>query len=67
MKITAPLTNLQVELLKLFSRNLKETQLLEIKQMIARYLFEQARIEADRIWDEKHYSQKDIDRWANED
>lgn len=40
--IQPPLTNLQMELLKLFSRELPEKDLLAIRDLIARYLLERS-------------------------
>jgi len=36
--INYPLTNIQLELLKLFSRDIEEHDLKEIKRLIAKYL-----------------------------
>ncbi|MFN4256142.1 MAG: hypothetical protein ACK4Q5_14170 [Saprospiraceae bacterium] len=51
--IAQPFSNLQLELLKLFSNNLPDEDLLAIKALISRYLFEKAKNEADKIWEEK--------------
>ncbi|MEK7257879.1 MAG: hypothetical protein AAB316_24185 [Bacteroidota bacterium] len=48
-----PLTNLQVELLKLFSRNLPEERLLGLKQLISSYLRNDAGDKAELGWDKK--------------
>lgn len=53
-----PLTNLQAEMLKLFATNVPEKDLTEIRNMIAHYLLEKTRDEADAIWDEKGYTDK---------
>ena len=42
MVIDKPLTNLQLELLKLYSLDLSDDQLLEIKRLIANYFAEKA-------------------------
>ncbi len=47
---------MQVELFKLYSAGVPDEYLAEIKRMIAKYLFEKARDKADKIWDEKGYS-----------
>ncbi len=62
-----PLSNLQLELLKLYSTGISDEYLLELKDLIAQFLFEKARNQADQIWDEKGYSQTTIDQWLNED
>ena len=61
-----PLTNLQLELLKLYSTNLNQTELVEIKRMLANYFAKKAIAEADKIWDEKGLSNEDMKKWLNE-
>jgi hypothetical protein len=51
-----PLSNIQIELLKLFSAEIPEYTLLELRKMMAKFLFEKARDKADVIWDGKGYS-----------
>jgi hypothetical protein len=51
-----PLTNVQLELLKLFSTNLSQEDLLDIKRLLARYFAQKAINEADKIWEEKGLS-----------
>ncbi|MCP1381311.1 hypothetical protein [Runella salmonicolor] len=60
MKLQAPLSNLQMELLKLYSAGVSDEHLNEIKVLIAKYLFEKARERADAIWDNKNYSDEKI-------
>ncbi len=55
-----PLTNVQAELLKLFSTEIPESHLLELKKMIAKFLLDKARDKADIIWDEKGYSDEKL-------
>jgi hypothetical protein len=51
-----PLSNVQAELLKLFSAEIPENHLLELKKVIAKFLLDKARDKADAIWDEKGYT-----------
>lgn len=60
------LTNLQLELLKIFSRDLPEEELLEIKQILSAYFAEKATREMDRLWDERNWSQQTMQQWLNE-
>jgi hypothetical protein len=53
-------SNVQLELLKLFSYNFPETDLLELKKIITRYMAEKASDWADNIWDEKQLSDAKI-------
>lgn len=58
-----PLTNLQLELLKLYSFNLTEPQLIEIKRLLARYFAETASDEMDRLWEENGWTNETMDEW----
>jgi len=55
-----PLSNVQSELLKLFSSDIPEDHLLELKKVMAQFLFEKARDKADIIWDEKGYNDEQL-------
>ena len=56
------LSNLQLELLKIYSRDIKDNELLEIKEILARYFANKAMDEADRIWNERGYSNELMDK-----
>jgi hypothetical protein len=64
--VQPPLTNLQVELIKLFSRQLPETDLLAIRDLIAKYLLEKAFLEADKAWESKGYTPESFQEAVNE-
>jgi hypothetical protein len=66
-QIQSPFTNLQMEMIHLFAKELPESQLLEIKTLIAKYLLEKTRDAADAAWDKKNYSQKTIEKLLNEE
>ncbi|WP_353572613.1 hypothetical protein [Candidatus Albibeggiatoa sp. nov. BB20] len=66
MTLQQPLSNLQLELLKLFAHNVTEEQLQDIKEILAQYFAKQAIQEADRIWDEKDYTQDTMEQWLHE-
>jgi len=55
-----PLSNAQLELLKLFSRDLPEEDLIEIKQMIVNYLAKKLAQKADEVWEEKGWTNEEI-------
>ncbi|RMH88645.1 MAG: hypothetical protein D6681_14700 [Calditrichaeota bacterium] len=61
------LSNLQLELLKLYSTNLSEQDLLALKKVLAKFFAERAIQEADRLWKEKKLTNKDMDNWLNEE
>lgn len=56
---------MQLELLKLFSRELEEEDLLAIKRLIVGYLSEKAKRLADQVWEEKGWTDEDMDRLLN--
>lgn len=60
-KISQPLTNVQLELLKLFSYNLDNKELLDLKDLIANYFAQRAIKAADKVWEEKNWTNKDVD------
>jgi len=64
--LTTPLSNMQLELLKLFSRDIEDTDLLALKKLIVRYLAKKASRLADNIWDEKEWTDKDMDKLLNQ-
>lgn len=66
-QLHSPFTNLQMEMINLFAKEVPEPQLLEIKSMVARYLLEKARDAADAAWDSKGYTQTTIDKLLNEE
>lgn len=65
INLEKPLTNLQVELLKLFARNVPEDKLLAIKELISDYLLDAARDEADKAWERKGYSEVTVKEWLH--
>lgn len=67
MPVPQPLSNLQQELLKLYSSDIPEADLLHIKRYLARYFAGKAIKEADDIWEKKGYSGDTMDNWLNED
>jgi hypothetical protein len=63
---TQKLTNLQLELLKIFSYQLKPQQLTDIKNLLANYFAEHATQEMDKLWEENNWDNNTMTEWANE-
>lgn len=61
-----PLTNLQLEIIKLYTTNLNRQELLEVKQILSNFFAQKAIKEADKIWDEQNLSDQEMDTWLNE-
>jgi hypothetical protein len=66
MRLATPFTNLQMEILELYSTQLSEQELNELKILLAQFFANRAIKEADKIWDEKHFSHQDMEKWLNE-
>ena len=64
---TTSLSNIQQELIKLYSFNLPEDDLINIKQILANYFAQKAISEADKIWDEKKYDNVLMKNWVNKE
>lgn len=62
--LKSPLNNAQLEILKFFSRELSEEDLLAIKRLFVRYLAEKATRLADEVWDKKGWTNEDMKRFA---
>lgn len=67
MSAQTPLTNVQLELLKLYSFNLSDAELLDLKQVLARHFADRLTTHIDSICQEKGYTADDMERWLNED
>ena len=66
MAAKPPLTNLQLELLKLYAHQLPEEQLLEIKLLLGRYFAQKATDAMQKTWQEQQLTSEDMKKWANE-
>ncbi|MCF8372180.1 MAG: hypothetical protein K9H64_11200 [Bacteroidales bacterium] len=66
MEQVGQLTNLQVELLKMFNYNLKEKQLIEVKNLLSSYFAKNITKEIDELWDSEKWDANTIESWKNE-
>jgi len=67
MSVSGQLTNLQLELLRIFQYELTQSQLIEIKSLLASYFASKATAEMDKIWDEKKWTPELMDELLNKD
>jgi hypothetical protein len=63
---TQKLTNLQLELIKMFQYKVADHQLIDIKNMLSQYFAEKATEEMDRLWEENNWSNETMEVWSNE-
>ncbi len=66
MEVTKNLTNLQLELLKVFSFELDEEQLKEIRSLLANYFADKITGEIDDLFAENDWGEEKIEEWKNE-
>ena len=60
-----PLTNAQMELMKLFGTDLSDKELVELKSLLSRFYADKATRAADMIWDKQDLSDEAMDSWLN--
>ncbi len=60
------LSNVQMELIKLYSTNLDYNELMELKSLLVDHFSQKAIREADSIWRKKEMSAQTMDDWLNE-
>ncbi|RKX65955.1 MAG: hypothetical protein DRP41_02440 [Thermodesulfobacteriota bacterium] len=61
------MTNLQIELLKLYSTDLTEEELKQLKTQLAKFFADKAVKEAEKVWQEKGLSQDVMEQWLREE
>jgi len=60
--IKQPLSNLQLELLKTFSHQLSEKELLELRKTLASFFAQRLIKLTDKAWEENNWTDKDVDK-----
>lgn len=60
------LSNIQQELLKIYSFNIPDEDLSKIKKILADYFADKAVSEANKAWEEKGLTSDDMEKWLNE-
>ena len=65
-KLSTPLSNFQLELLKIYSFNPSNEDLQEIKTMLGKYFSQKLTNKINRAVEEKGISNNDLDNWLNE-
>lgn len=60
------MSNLQLELLRLYGNGVSDESLREIKAIIAKYFADKATDAMDQVWDEKSLTEQTMIDWTNE-
>lgn len=63
--VKQPLTNAQLELLKIFSHPLSENDLADLKKTLVDFFAKRLVQQADKVWDDKNWTDDDIDKILN--
>lgn len=64
-EIEQPLSNVQLEILKAFSHDLTDEELKDFRDTIAEYFANRAIKSANKVWEEKGWTDEDVDRMLN--
>lgn len=57
-----PLSNVQLELLKTFSHQLSEKEILELREVLAHFFAQRAIQIANEVWDKNEWTDEDVDK-----
>ena len=63
MQVRPPLSNLQLELLNVFSRDVPDEDLRAIKEMLSTYFAQKAAHLADEVWDQESFTEETMSQW----
>lgn len=66
MEVTKQLSNLQLELLRVFNFELSEEQLKEIRALLADYFAEKVTSEMDALFEANEWGEEKIEEWSKE-
>jgi len=66
MATATKFSNLQFEMLKLFSNNVPDEQLFEIKLFLGKYFAQKATESMEVVWNEQNLTEQDMINWSNE-
>ena len=64
--LNTPLSNLQLELLRVFSHNLSEKEIGEVKALLLDYFSKKAIEEADKVWEDEKWNDEKIQAILND-
>lgn len=59
-------TNLQLELLRVFTRQVSDDDIIAIRKMLVQYFAEKAMNLADQVWEKNNWTEQDAQSMMNE-
>lgn len=66
MEVAKKLTNLQLELIKMFGYEVSNEQLAEIRSILSNYFANQITSEVDKLFEANKWGEEKIEEWAEE-
>jgi hypothetical protein len=63
--IKQPFSNVQLELLKVFSYQISDSDLIELRRLLAQFFAQKAVEAADAAWEDNNWTDADIERLLN--
>jgi hypothetical protein len=64
--VPSRLSNLQIELLKLYPYSVSEKELTDIRKMLADYFGQKIDDEMNQLWERNEWNDKTIETWKSE-
>ncbi|HOV12820.1 MAG TPA: hypothetical protein PK771_00895 [Spirochaetota bacterium] len=61
------LSNVQQELLKIYSTNISDNELIKLKRLLADFFAKELVTDATNFWKEKGLTDEDMDSWLNDE
>lgn len=62
-----PLTNTQLQLLKLYAYDLQEDEMQDLQKVLAAFFAERIRTHTGKMWQERGYSNETMNQWLNDE
>jgi len=64
--IPTRLSNLQIELLKLYPYTVSEKELKDIQKLLSDYFAQKVDKEMDQLWEKNNWSEETVESWKSE-
>lgn len=66
MRASSKISNIQLELLKLYANDISDLDLVEIKKLLANYFAKKLDVAFDDFYGNNHLTPEDLQNWAYE-
>jgi hypothetical protein len=62
-----PLTNTQLQILKLYAYDLKEDEMQELQKVLAAFFAKRIRKRTGKLWQDRRYTNETMKQWLNDE